>query len=96
MTEETVASGGVSTINQQPRRCTMGAIALVVTVAWPILWPVLLAVVGGALAIGVTFALCERIAPSRRSPERPRLRCAEDIAFVRQRAEERRRDFRHR
>ncbi|MBI4434808.1 hypothetical protein HY635_03285 [Candidatus Uhrbacteria bacterium] len=56
-------------------------------------WPVLLAVVGGALAIGVTFALCERYAPTRRSPE---LRCADDVALTRQRTEERRRDLRHR
>ncbi len=59
-------------------------------------WPVLLAVVGGALAIGVTFALCERSAPTRRLPERPRLRCAEDTALLRERAEERRRDLRRR
>lgn len=74
----------------------MGAIALVVTVLWPILWPVLLAVVGGAVAIGVCDALCERIAPTHRSPERPQLRCAEDIALARSRMEERRQDLRHR
>lgn len=74
----------------------MGAIALVVTVFWPILWPVLLAVVGGAVAIGICDAPCERIALTRRTSERPRLRCAEDIALTRQRAEERRRDLRRR
>lgn len=74
----------------------MGAIALVVTVFWPILWPALLAVVGGAVAIGVCDALCERIAPTRRTSERPRSRCGDDIALARERAEERRRDHRHR
>lgn len=63
----------------------MGAIILEVAVLWSILWPVLLAVVAGAVAIG----LCG--APSRRTPERPRLRCADDIIIARQRAEERRR-----
>ncbi|MBI4450066.1 hypothetical protein HY634_03340 [Candidatus Uhrbacteria bacterium] len=74
----------------------MGAIALVVTMLWPILWPVVLAIALGAIAIGVTFALCERAAPTRRSPERPRLRCADEIRIIRERAEERRRDLQHR
>lgn len=78
----------------------MGAIALVVTVLWPILWPVLLAVVGGAVAIGICDALCAT--PSRspfvRGGGQPlkRLRCDDDIALARQRAEERRSDLRHR
>lgn len=74
----------------------MGAIVLVVTVAWPILWPVLLTVVGGAVAIGVCDALCERYAPTRRTLEQPQPRCGDDIALARQRAEECRRDLRHR
>lgn len=69
----------------------MGAIVFEVTVLWPILWPVLLAVVGGAVAIGICDALCERYAPSRRTQDRPRLRCADEIASARRRAEERRR-----
>lgn len=78
----------------------MGAIVLVVTVFWPILWPVLLAVVGGAVAIGVCGALCDTPSrsPSARGGGQPlkRLRCGDDIALARQRAEECRRDLRHR
>lgn len=83
----------------------MGAIALVVTVFWPILWPVLLAVVGGAVAIGICDTLCTTPSPdasvgTRRLPSGrgggKLLRCADDIALARQRAEERRNDLRHR
>lgn len=69
----------------------MGAIVFEAVVLWPILWPVLLAVVGGAVVLGVCGGLCERIAPSRRTLDRPRLRCADEIVSARRRAEERRR-----
>lgn len=76
----------------------MGAITLVVAVAWPILWPMLLAVTVGAVAIGICDALCDTPSrsPSVRGGGQPleRLRCAEDIALARQRAEERMRDLR--
>lgn len=69
----------------------MGAIALVVAVAWPVLWPVLLVVVGGAVAIGVCDAFCgtPSRSPSARGGGHQPLRCGDDIALARRRAEER-------
>lgn len=62
----------------------MGAIVLVVMVLWPMLWPVLLAVVVGAIVLAFVAGVCD---PPHRGP---RLRCGDDIALARQRAEERR------
>lgn len=77
----------------------MGVIALVVAVFWPILWPVLLAVVGGAVAIGICDALCTAPSrsPSAREGGQPlrRLRCGDDVALTRRRADEQRRQWHH-